>query len=372
MPHDRINWQRIRVGCRYVEKYLVEGLLSAYKFNHSPLKPLEVFCEITYKCNLKCPTCFRWTTVEDRDELGLEDWKAAISKLEKWVGTFNLFVSGGEPFLRDDMIEIIKFASGLGITVSVVSNGSLIDKTLAKRIVSSGLFGLTLSLNSMNPKTHNKTRGTAGSFDEVMRAIENLRERGKMRLNIAATVMAENINDLVGLAEFVKKEGLDSINYQPLMPASAIPILDEKGNPKKLPPGKFYQTLGREPEVVKEVFTKLKRMRENGYPINNMPKHMDYMVRYLQNHGDPEVMKYPCKIGPKNFVIDPFGNVRICPMMEPIGNIRDDLPQAFWNSDKALEQRENIRGCKEPCRLFTCNFKELDLWYQLKKMYMRG
>ena len=94
MPHDRINWQRIRVGCRYVEKYLVEGLLSAYKFNRSPLKPLEIFCEITYKCNLKCPTCFRWTTGESKDELGLEDWKAVILKLKKWVGTFNLFISG--------------------------------------------------------------------------------------------------------------------------------------------------------------------------------------------------------------------------------------------------------------------------------------
>lgn len=371
MSHDRINWQRIKVGCRYVEKYLFEGLISAYKFNHSPLKPLEVFCEITYNCNLKCPTCFRWTTVEDRDELGLEDWKAVISKLKNWIGTYNLFFSGGEPFLREDIIEVIKFASGLGIPVSVVSNGSLINKVLAKKIVSSGLFGLTLSLNSLNSETHNKTRGTAGSFDEVMRAIENLRERGKMKLNIAATVMSENIHDLVELAEFVKRERLDSINYQPVMPTSAIPILDENGKPKKLPSGTFYKTLGREPEVIKEVFDRLALMREEGYPINNMPKHMTYIVRYLQNPENPEIIKYPCKIGPKNFVIDPFGNVRICSMMEPMGNIRDTEPQKLWNSDKAVKQRVNIRNCKEPCRLFTCNFKELDLWYQLKKMYKR-
>lgn len=360
--------RRVRLGARYVTKHLIDRLVGAYSLDYSPLKPLDIVCERTYACNLKCQTCFRWTSIPNENELGLEDWKAVIKKMKNWIGTFSLSFTGGEPFLKEDMIDIIRFASENGIVTSVSSNGSLIDNALAERIISSGLDSLALSLNSLTPVIHNKTRGTESSFNEVMRAIQNLKKRGDMWLSICTTIMKENINDLAALAEFVRKEGLDGITFQPLMEAWTLPIFDEKGGSRKLPDGKFYSKLGKESEGIEDIFKQLVDMKVEGYPINNSIRHLRCMSKYLKNPKGPEISHIPCKIGSKNFLIDPFGNVRICSIMEPIGNIKEDSPRNIWNSKKALQERQKIRECRKTCRLLTCTFKELDLGFKVRKM----
>jgi MoaA/NifB/PqqE/SkfB family radical SAM enzyme len=358
---DKMFWRKAMLGLRYVGTYFADELTSAHNRGYSMLKPLDIVCDITHSCNLKCLTCFRWTSVPDPNELTFEQWKGVIEKLKAWLGTFGITFSGGEPFLREDMVDILRFASKKDIIASVVSNGSLIDKTISEKLVSSGVDTVALSLNSLNPDVHNMTRGTDSNFVEVMSVIENLKQRGNMRLAICTTVVRENINDLVGLVEFVKSNGLDGINFQPLMEASIILVHDKDGKPKKLPSGKLYEELGKDMDSVDDAFEQLITMKEKGYPINNSVKHLRYILRYLKNPEDPEVLKIPCKIGPKNFFIDPFGNVRICQVMEPIGNIKDEAPQKIWNSEKAQRQREMIKNCPKVCSLLNCNFKELDL-----------
>lgn len=363
----RKSTHRVRLGIRYVLKYLLDGLLRAWNLNRSPLKPLDVLCEITYACNLRCPTCFRWTSKPQENELTCEQWKAVVEKLSNWLGTFNLSIGGGEPFLRQDMSSIIRFASEKGIVVSVVSNGSLIDKTLGGEIVSSGLDSLNLSLNSLNPEIHNSTRGTGSSFEEVMRAIESLGDRMDMRLTISTTVMRENVNDLVGLVEFVISEGLDGINFQPLMEAWTFPVFDREGKGSEFREGLLYSGLGKDTAHIDEVFTRLIEMKKGGARINNSIKHLRAMSKYLKDPQDPEVLGIPCKIGPKNFFIDPFGNVRICSIMDPVGNIENEDPRKIWNAEKARMQREKIRKCGKACRLLNCNFKELDFLWRFRR-----
>lgn len=358
--------QRVNLGLRYIGNYLISDLIKPLSGNYSIVKPLDVMCEITYNCNLKCPTCFRWTSKPDENELGAEEWKSVITDLKKWLRVFNLSFSGGEPFLREDLLDICKFASTKDIVVSVVSNGSLIDKDFAQKIVSSGLDALSLSLNSLNPEIHNKTRGIGSSFNEVMSAIKNLKERGEMRLTISTTVMNENINDLLGLAEFVRSQGLDGINFQPLMEASVLPAYNKYGESQEFSEGKFFHEIGRETAEI-DVFDRLIDMKERGYPINNSTKQLKYMSKYLRDIADPVILRIPCKIDSKNFFIDPFGNVRICEVMEPIGNISKDKAGYIWNSEKAKKQRENIKKCQKSCRLMNCNFKELDMGYRIKQ-----
>lgn len=302
----------------------------------------------------------------DENELGFEAWKSIIVKLKKWLGVFNLTFGGGEPFLKEDLLGICRFASEKGIVTSVVSNGSLIDKALGEKIIFSGLDALSLSLNSLNPEIHNMTRGTTSSFDEVMRAIENLKNRNGIRLTLSTTVMKENINDLIDLVEFVKSEGLDGINFQPLMEAEIFPVYDKDGQSGKYSKGKLYSEIGKNTGDIDNVFEHLINMKGKGYPINNSVKHLKYMSKYLRNPADSGILSIPCKIGSKNFFIDPFGNVRICVIMEPIGNIARDIPSKIWNCEKAQRQREMIRRCQKACRLLNCNFKELDLGYKVK------
>lgn len=351
---------------RYIEKYFLDKILFSDSSDRVFSKPLDVLCEITYNCNLKCPTCFRWTSGQDENELGTGEWKDIITGLKKWLGTFFLSFSGGEPFLRKDILDIVSFASEKGILVSAISNGSLIDRPFAEKIISSGLDVLSLSLNSLDPVTHNKLRGTDRSFHDVMSAAGNLKDRGGMRLMLNTTIVRSNINELIDLVEFAKAEGLDGINLQPLMEASAFPLYDKDGRTEKYPEGKFYHEIGKEMRNVDEVFRRLIAMKEKGYPINNSVKHLNLIAGYLKNPGNPALSEAFCRIGAKNFFIDPFGNVRICSVMEPVGNIAKEAPARIWNSAKTQEQRRMIRDCRKVCRLMSCNFKELDLGYRIK------
>jgi MoaA/NifB/PqqE/SkfB family radical SAM enzyme len=362
--------QRATLGVRYVKEYVLDEFADPYSRSYLLPKPLDVICEISYLCNLECPTCFRWTSTPDEHELTAKEWKGVLTKLKAWLGTFNLTFSGGEPFLRKDILEIFKFASENGIVTQVVSNGSFIDKTLARRIIASGLDGLTLSLNSMIPEIHNKTRGTNGAFNEVMAAIDNLQDRKGMRLSLSTTVVKDGINGLIDVIEFAKAKGIYGVNISPIMPATTLPVFDKNGQAKKSSVGTPYRDLLKNKEAIHidEVFDRLIAMKERGYPILNSAGHLKEIAKYLKDPTNPEIVEKVCQTGVKNFNIDPFGNVRLCSIMEIVGNIMKDPPAEIWRSANAAHQRETVRTCDKGCRLLFCNFKQLDFKYKAKRV----
>jgi MoaA/NifB/PqqE/SkfB family radical SAM enzyme len=362
--------QRATLGARFVKEFVLDEFADPYTRGYLLPKPLDVICEISYLCNLECPTCFRWTSKPDEHELTAEQWKGVLAKLKAWLGTFNLTFSGGEPFLRKDILEIFKFASENSIVTQVVSNGSFIDQALAKRIIASGLDGLTLSLNSMNPEIHNKTRGTSGAFDEVMRAIDNLQDRKGMRLSLSTTIVKDGISGLIDVIEFAKAKGIYGVNMSPIMPATTLPIFNKDGEARKSSIGTPYRDLLKNQEDfhIDEVIDRLIAMKEQGYPILNSEGHLKEIAKYLKDPTDPELLEKVCQTGVKNFNIDPFGNVRLCSIMEIVGNITKDPPAEIWRSANAAHQRETVRTCDKGCRLLFCNFKQLDFKYKAKRV----
>jgi MoaA/NifB/PqqE/SkfB family radical SAM enzyme len=258
--------------------------------------------------------------------------------------------------------------------MALLSNGSLIDKALARKIVASGLDGLCLSLNSLKRHIHNETRGTNGSFDEVMTAIENMKEvREGMRLSLSTTAVRENIGELPEMVEFAKSAGLYGIHFQPIMPATVVPTYDKEGHFKQVPVGTPYRNLLKREEViddkgVDEVFERLISMGEASYPIISSVGHLKEMAKYLKNPTDPELLERVCQVGVKNFNIDPFGNARLCSIMEIVGNVLTDSPADIWRSVNASNQRENIRTCEKFCRITCCNHKELNFKQRFKRV----
>jgi MoaA/NifB/PqqE/SkfB family radical SAM enzyme len=362
--------QRATLGFRYVKEYLMDNVSEGYDRTYAPAKPLDVICEITYVCNLECPTCFRWTSKPDEHELTADQWKGVLAKLKAWLGPFNLTFTGGEPFLRQDILDIFRFAADNGILTGVVSNGSLIDKTLARKIVASGLDCLTLSLNSLVPEIHNKTRGTNGAFNEVMTALDNMKDRDGMRLVLSCTIMKDNVEGLPDVIEFAKARGLYGVNFQPIMPATTLPVFNKEGKTVKFSVGSPYRNLLQQEENsgIDQVFERLVAMKERGYPILNSTQHLKQIAKYLQEPTSPEILAETCKVGIRNLNIDPFGNVRLCSIMDAVGNVADDSPAEIWRSMNAGQQRTDIRTCDKVCRLMFCNYKELDFKFKAKRV----
>jgi radical SAM protein with 4Fe4S-binding SPASM domain len=156
----------------------------------------------------------------------------------------------------------------------------------------------------------------------------------------------------------------------PIMPATTLPIFNKEGEAKKSSIGTPYRDLLRNKEGIQidKVFDRLMIMKEQGYPILNSEGHLKEIAKYLKDPTNPELLDKICQTGVKNFNIDPFGNVRLCSIMEIVGNITKDSPAKIWRSANAAHQRQMVRTCDKGCRLLFCNFKQLDFKYKAKRV----
>src|SRR5690606_28826489 len=120
-------------------------------------------------------------------------------------------------------------------------------------------------------EVHNTTRGTKTAFDEVMTALDNLRDRDGMRLVLSTTIVKDNIEGLPDVIEFAKSRGLYGVNFQPIMPATTLPVFNKDGQTVKFSVGSPYRDLLKQKEhaVIDDVFGRLQAMKARGYPILN-------------------------------------------------------------------------------------------------------
>ncbi len=322
------------------------------------VKPLAITFDITDKCCLKCGTCSKWGQEAAKPELNTEEWKNIILKLKKWLAQYSFSVSGGEPFMRKDLLEIAGFAAENDIGVWVTTNGYLIDQKRAEAIAKSGIVTLAVSLNGVKAETHDYTRGVRGSHEKAIRAIKCLNEtRDKMRLDISAILMGYNQNEVVDLVRWVHDNNVDGIGFQALDNASSFyswgnPDSVSHNNRNWFLTNEFWpKDANRMCEVIDEII----RLKRQGYRIYNLYEQLEWMKRYFDS---PEgVLEIECKVGMSNFSVDPYGNVRLCFNMEPIGNMLRSDPQAIWTSGNAKRQRKKIKQCRQTCRLLNCNFR---------------
>jgi MoaA/NifB/PqqE/SkfB family radical SAM enzyme len=151
--------------------------------NARPFKPLYVKMKVFYGCNLKCEMCNHWRETRE-PPVSAERFKEFICELGQ-MGTKKIHISGGEPMLRPQIPEFVELASSLGIKSTMTTNGTLVDKAKAKRLVEAGLRGVNISIDSPRRKMHEKIRGVEGAFKATRKAVELFqRSKHKGKLTI--------------------------------------------------------------------------------------------------------------------------------------------------------------------------------------------
>ena len=177
-----------------------------------------IFCDIgiTENCMFKCKMCRLWQSPKNPRELSIEEWKEFIVSLEE-LGANNIRVhfAGGEPLIKEGMLDLIGFANKKGFTTVMVTNGFLINETMAGRIADSGLDVISISLDSIDETTHDFLRGTKGAYKQAIQAIDNLTKRGVKSISILTVIMGANLHNLIELADWINKnESLSSVYFQ--------------------------------------------------------------------------------------------------------------------------------------------------------------
>src|SRR6186997_1003651 len=185
--------------------------------NARPYKPLYVKMKVFYGCNLKCEMCNHWRETRE-SPVPAKRFMEVISELGE-MGTKKIHISGGEPMLRPQIPEFVELASSLGIKVTMTTNGTLVDKAKAKRLVEGGLRGVNVSIDSPIRKMHEKIRGVDGCFKATVKAVELFRRykhKGKLTIRINTVVSRTNYQTLETLPDLAHGLGADGINLIPV------------------------------------------------------------------------------------------------------------------------------------------------------------
>ena len=140
--------------------------------------PFIVSYSITTKCNLKCKHCYSSSVDQPApDELSTEEAFQLMDDLSKW-GVGLLVIDGGEPLCREDMLDVVEYASKKGIRTTVGSNGTLIDEVMAKKMLQAGVKAVAISVDAADAETHDSFRGMSGAFEQALRGAEACRTAG--------------------------------------------------------------------------------------------------------------------------------------------------------------------------------------------------
>ncbi len=202
-------------------------------------KPRLIFWEVTKGCNLRCIHC-RATATELSSPTDLPTERALdIIKQIADFGNPILVLSGGEPLYRTDIFDLARFATERGIRVALATNGTLVTKAVAKKIVEAGVKRVSISLDGADALTHDTFRGIPGAFEAAIYGMRNLQELG-MSVQINTTIARHNAHQLPDVLEMARSLGADALHTFLLVPVGCgVDIANEQ----MVPPEEYERML---------------------------------------------------------------------------------------------------------------------------------
>ena len=180
-------------------------------------KPRLIFWEVTKGCNLRCIHC-RATASELSSKHDLPITKA-LNLIKQVSQSFLpiLVLSGGEPLFRQDIFELASYGRECGLRVALATNGTLVTKEVAKKIVDAGVRRVSISLDGADAATHDAFRGIPGAYAEALRGLRNLKELG-MSVQINMTIARHNAHQLPAVLDLARGIGADALHTFLLVP----------------------------------------------------------------------------------------------------------------------------------------------------------
>ena len=191
-------------------------------------RPRLIFWELTTGCNLRCIHCRASATeLMSPDDLTYQESCEVIDQIAEYA-PFILVLSGGEPLWRRDVFDLAERARARNIRVALATNGTLVDETMADRIVNAGIRRVAISLDGADAATHDSFRGQPGAFEAALAGFRRLRKRG-MSMQINTTVSRHNERQLPGIMDLALELGADAFHIFLLVPVGCgLTIKDEQ------------------------------------------------------------------------------------------------------------------------------------------------
>jgi MoaA/NifB/PqqE/SkfB family radical SAM enzyme len=313
-----------------VKKPIEAAAMKYRRRRNAVIRPLFINFPVTYRCNMRCSMCDIWQRYRKApqkasEELTTDDIRRIFSENRNFLSKVkNVGLTGGEPFLRDDIVDIVRIIhenvpkARLGAQTNGFNTKSII-KSLKEILEFCPEFGLAVSLDGV-ADTHDKIRGIRGTFNNALKTIKEAHELGVKRITTGMTLSCINYNQISKVKGIA--EGLDT--------EFSCFLADE---------GDYFDNLGGgsgalTQEMKKSIINDLKQFSHNYY--------MDNLRRQMEG----EKRKLPCYSGFTSFVIDPYGELRPCIILpDSFGNLKDNRMEDLLKTEKARQIRDKVKGC---------------------------
>ncbi len=294
--------------------------------------PLVVSWNVTRKCNLKCSHCYiNAATEELQNELTTEEGKQLIDQISK-VSRPLLILSGGEPMLREDIYELIRYGTSQGLRMGLGSNGSLIDDAVAKRLKTAGIKTVSISLDSSVPEKHDEFRGVKGSWVNATNAITALKQNNIL-VQVNTTVTLQNHTEIEDIMSQIEQLGVENFHLFFLVPTGRGAKLND------ISPTSYE-------DLIKSTFAKTRR-----HKLNVRPSCAPQFMRIAKNMGlDMRQWVRGCLAGLYYCRIYPNGDVTPCPYLPiKLGNIREASFSEIWFDSPIFKDLRDFSMLKGKC-----------------------
>lgn len=281
---------------------------------------------VTYRCNARCTMCNRYKCPSTpEEEISLE----TIKKLPEMYFTN---ITGGEPFIREDLKDVVRELYKKSDRIVISTNGFFTDRIvdLCKEFPE---IGIRISIEGLE-ETNNSIRGLDDGFNRGYTTLKKLVDMGMKDVGFGMTVQDANAKDLVDLYKLS-----DEMNME-----FATASLHNS----------FYfveaKNIIKDREMVGKKFESL----VNELLKSNSPKKWfrAYFNHGLINYIYGQKRLLPCDMAFDTFFIDPYGDVMPCngtKEKEVMGNLNAQSWDELWNSQQAEQVRNKVRHCDRQC-----------------------
>lgn len=311
---------------------------------------------LTYACNLTCPHCYIDAGPSAKKELSTKEALDLVDQLSE-IDSPLLILSGGEPLIRKDFLEIARYAASKDLRLALSTNGMLITKDMARKLAELGFAYIGVSIDSPIPEWHDKFRGKKGAFDAAIKGIKNSMEVG-LFTGIRYTVMRYNVNEVPLIIKLVLELGIPRVTFYHLSSAGRAKTVSSDWY---ITPDQYFKFMDYLIEISKKYAGKLE-IETTMAPFDGIYV-ADKIARSKEEFRKlMEVVKAQGGCGRKIISVYPDGTVYPCQFVDfiKLGNVKEErLRDILVLDHPSIEYFVKTHKYLKGSRCSKCPFKEI-------------
>lgn len=290
------------------------------------MKKLNGTVIVTYRCNARCTMCNRYKAPSRPEE------ELSIETIRKLPPMYFTNITGGEPFIRTDLPDIVRELNKISDRIVISTNGFFTDRIVAlcKEFPN---IGIRISIEGLE-QTNNEIRGLPDGFNRGYETLRRLRAMGMKDVGFGMTVQDRNAKDLVPLYELSDKLDME---FATASLHNSFYFVEAKN------------IIHDRPMVAQNFENLINELLNSNSPKKWFRAYFNHgLINYI--YGQKRLL--PCDMSFDTFFIDPYGDVMPCngtKDKEVMGNLNTQTFDELWNSEKAEEVRRKVRHCERQC-----------------------